>query len=247
MQKFHHFPFFFSIPLVFPKSYCEIYVSHSKNIQIVQIMEKSTAFKAYTEFVWLNNREPHSIAEFCTYANLDPVEFKTAFGQLNGIRQQLLTDVFEDVWEKVEKAAEANDYSPREKCLALFFTLAEAFGAYREYLKTRYPLKEVGTLVEDWRPFNRLFVSKTQHFQQNDRINWLRDKLPGKLTDEFNSLLMGWNYIFRVWLADESEEQSVTDAAIEKTVHLYFDLSENKQFEKLLDFGKFVATTKVSL
>lgn len=210
-------------------------------------MEKSTVFKAYTEFVWLNNREPNSIAEFCTYANLDPLEFKTAFHQLSGIRQQLLTAVFEEVWERVEQASEENAYSSREKCLALFFTLIEAFGPYRDYLQTRYPVKDAGTLLADWRPFNRLFVSKTQYFQENSRINWLRDKLPGKLTDEVNSLLMGWNYVFRVWLADESEEQSVTDAAIEKTVHLFFDLSENKQFEQLLDFGKFVATTKVRL
>ncbi|WP_343606049.1 hypothetical protein [Fluviicola sp.] len=210
-------------------------------------MEKSPVFKAYTEFVWLNNREPHSIAEFCTYANIDPVAFKTTFGQFKNIRQQLLTTVFDEVWERVEQAAAENDYSLREKCLALFFTLAEAFGAYRDYLKTRYPLKELGALVEDWRPFNKLFVAKTQHFQQNERVNWLRDKLPGKLTDEVSSLLMGWNYVFRVWLADESEEQATTDAAIEKTVHLYFDLSENKQFEKVLDFGKFIATTKVRL
>lgn len=210
-------------------------------------MEKSPVFKAYTEFVWLNNREPHSIAEFCSYANIDPIAFKTTFGQFKTIRQQLLTTVFEEVWERVEQAAEENDYSLREKCLALFFTLAEAFGAYRDYLKTRYPLKELGALVEDWRPFNKLFVAKTQYFQQNERVNWLRDKLPGRFTDEVNSLLMGWNYVFRVWLADESEEQATTDAAIEKTVHLYFDLSENKQFEKLLDFGKFIATTKVSI
>lgn len=210
-------------------------------------MEKSPVFKAYTEFVWLNNREPHSIAEFCSYANIDPIAFKTTFGQFKTIRQQLLTTVFEEVWERVEQAAEENDYSLREKCLALFFTLAEAFGAYRDYLKTRYPLKELGALVEDWRPFNKLFVAKTQYFQQNERVNWLRDKLPGRFTDEVNSLLMGWNYVYRVWLADESEEQATTDAAIEKTVHLYFDLSENKQFEKLLDFGKFIATTKVSI
>jgi len=210
-------------------------------------MEKSTVFKHYTEFVWLNNRAPQSIAEFCTYASIDPIEFKVAFQQLKTIPQQLLSNVFEEVWEKVEKAAEENEYSSREKCLALFFTLVEGFSPYRNYLKAAYSAKELGALIEDWRPFNRLFVSKTQYFQQNDRINWLRDKLPGKLTDEINSLLMGWNYVFRVWLADESEEQSVTDAAIEKTVHLYFDLSENQQFEKLLDFGKFMATTKVKL
>ena len=210
-------------------------------------MEKSTVFKHYTEFVWLNNRAPQSIAEFCTYASIDPIEFKVAFQQLKTIPQQLLSSVFEEVWQKVEKAAEENEYSSREKCLALFFTLVEGFSPYRNYLKTAYSVKELGALIEDWRPFNRLFVSKTQYFQQNDRINWLRDKLPGKLTDEINSLLMGWNYVFRVWLADESEEQAVTDAAIEKTVHLYFDLSENQQFEKVLDFGKFMATTKVKL
>jgi hypothetical protein len=212
----------------------------------MKVMNKKAVHKAFTEFVWVNNREPNSIAEFCEFAQLEPIDFKVSFQSFKHLSQDILTDVLNDVLDRVEKASEEHDYSNREKCLALFFTLVEGFGEYKSYLNTRYGLKNVKSLVEDWRPFNQLFVEKTTVFLTDDRLTWIREKLPSKLTSEVNGLLLGWNYVFRVWLADESEDQSITDAAIEKTVHMYFDFAHTDQLEKLLDFGKFVATTKVN-
>ncbi len=212
-------------------------------------MDKEKVFKAYANYVWANGQAPESIQAFCNVAEIELMEFKVAFQSLENIKKQLLAHVFESVWNRVEKATLDNEYSPREECLALFFMLIEGFTDYRDYLKASYKIADptaLKTAFTDWRSFNHLFVEKTANFQTDDRLNWLRDKLPSAITQEVNSLLMAWNYVFRVWLADETEDFATTDAAIEKVIHLYFDLASTKQLEQLLDFGKFVAATKVT-
>lgn len=208
-------------------------------------MDKKAIFKTYADYVWLYNKEPESIIDFCQFASILPEEFTAHFDGVEPVKKNLLVATFESALARVEEAAKSNDYSNRERCLALFFTLIEEFQDYKKYLANRYTLKNTAKVLEEWRPFNQLFVEKTSNLNPDGRIQWLRDKLPSKLTAEMNGLLMGWNYVFRVWLADETEEQTSTDAAIEKTVHLYFDFASTSQLDQLVDFGKFLMSTKL--
>lgn len=210
-------------------------------------MDRTAIYTAFTEYYWLNNREPESIAVFCEKAGIEPTVFKTQFLNFSNLKKQLLIDTFNGVWEKVEVVAEEHGYTNREKALALFFTLIEAFTPYKHYLKQVYGFKDLQAAVSDWRSFNHEFVAKTAFLNPDERLQWLREKLPSKLTNEVNGLLVAWNYVFRVWMADESEDQATTDAAIEKTIHLYFDFANTDQLEKVLDFGKFVFSTKVKM
>jgi hypothetical protein len=209
-------------------------------------MDKKAIFRTYADYVWLYNKEPESIAEFCNFASIATEDFTQHFDGVTSLKKTLLTNVFESAYERVLIASEENEYSNRERCLALFFTLIEEFQAYKKYLAQRYQLKNTPSTMEEWRPFNQLFVEKTRNLNTDSRVNWLRDKLPGKITSEVNGILVGWNYVFRVWLADDTEEQTTTDAAIEKTVHLYFDFATTNQMEQLLDFGKFLMSTKLN-
>jgi hypothetical protein len=54
-----------------------------------------------------------------------------------------------------------------------------------------------------------------------------------------------FTYLFRVWLKDDSEGFSTTDAAIEKSVNLSFDMLGVSPLDSLIDFGKFALKTKV--
>jgi hypothetical protein len=48
-----------------------------------------------------------------------------------------------------------------------------------------------------------------------------------------------------VWLNDDSDEFSNTDAAIEKSVNLSIDMLEKNTLDSLIDFGKFALKTKI--
>ncbi len=208
-------------------------------------MKKSELYHLFTEFYWLNSREPESVAEFCAFAKIEPDTFKSFFDSIQFIQPSIYLHVFEMAWEKVEIAAQENDYSPREIALALFFTLIEEFQPFKTYLNSRMGKNDIRKELDSWRGFNHQFVAKTNALQSDERLLWIRDKIPDKLTDEVNGLLLGWNYVYRVWLADDSENNTRTDAAIEKVIHLYFDLAKTDKLGQLVDFGKFLATTKL--
>jgi hypothetical protein len=210
-------------------------------------MEKSSIYEQFATFCWVHNKQPESIAAFCEFAKIEHTDFTEHFTSFDSLRSNLLIETLESVWENVEATAEQHDYSGREKALALFFTLVEKFGPYKRYFQTQYPLKNTPAFVHDWRAFNQQFVRYTQYLNSDERIQWLRDKLPNAVTNEANGLLIAWNYVFRVWMADETEEQSTTDAAIEKTIHLYFDFANTDKLEQIMDFGKFIFSTKVRL
>jgi hypothetical protein len=51
-------------------------------------------------------------------------------------------------------------------------------------------------------------------------------------------------YVLRVWTNDESEDFQVTDAAIEKTSVLLFELMKKGPIDMLIDFVKFAYQNK---
>ncbi len=208
-------------------------------------MEKAKIFEAYAYSYWLNGKNPESIGAFCKESKIKPEDFRTNFESFDEIQLAFPKFVLDQAVERLAADESFPEYSSREKALAFFFTLVEEFSKYKSYFKQISSSRNSMEQIKNWRQFNLAFVENTNYLQTDDKINWLKNKLPNKLTKEANGLLLAWNYVFRVWLADESEDNAKTDAAIEKTIHLYFDFAHTDHFEKIIDFGKFVAGTKV--
>jgi hypothetical protein len=59
---------------------------------------------------------------------------------------------------------------------------------------------------------------------------------------QFYNLSVG--YILKVWLNDSSKDYQVTDAAIEKSVNLVFDLLQKGPLDSMIDFAKFAYQNK---
>ena len=53
-------------------------------------------------------------------------------------------------------------------------------------------------------------------------------------------------FLLKFWLGDTSLGFERTDEAIEKSVTVAFDVFDNTQLEKLLDFGKFLWKEKLN-
>ena len=51
-------------------------------------------------------------------------------------------------------------------------------------------------------------------------------------------------YISRDWANDDSEEFQITDAAIEKSVNLIFELMRKGPVDLMIDFAKFAYQNK---
>lgn len=202
--------------------------------------------KGYIEFQLLNGRKPHSVLELAKKLKIEETEFYKHFSSLEKIPQTNPVNALNKALERLHADEQFADFSAREKLLGLFFTLFEELGANRSYYLFNYTdIQSVASQSKDWKGF----LSELDN-QVNEILT--EAKLQNEIKDRqfigahySKGYKLAFTYLFRVWLKDDSEEFTTTDAAIEKTINLSFDMLQSNQFDSLLDFGKFAFKTKV--
>jgi hypothetical protein len=133
-------------------------------------------------------------------------------------------------------------YSAREKLLGFYFTWVEELKSRRSYLLAVYG---------DSSFKDKNFPTELKGFKSNfkDFVNELI--LEGKETEEIaerpyvsdrydEALWLQVPFLFRFWLKDDSPAFEKTDAAIEKSVNLAFDLMGKSAVDSFVDFAKFL-------
>jgi AcrR family transcriptional regulator len=202
--------------------------------------------KGYVEFELLNGRSPYSVFELTKKLEISEEEFYAHFSSLTQVRQAVLTHLIGQTLQIMDADPNYDTFSAREKLLSLFFTLFEQFKTQRSYLLVKYAdLKLAPQSRKDFDQFME---------QLNARVETIL--LEAKAQDEIKDRAyvgkhyakgykLVFTYLFRVWINDESAEFSTTDAAIEKSVNLSFDVMGESPLDSLLDFGKFAWKTKV--
>jgi hypothetical protein len=138
-----------------------------------------------------------------------------------------------------------NEYSGREKLLAFYFTLLEVLKPKRSFVN--FSLSEVKK-PELMPAFLKGFREKYTDFVK-DLIRESIDKgeivdrpLVGSRYDE--GLWVQFLFILNFWLRDRSLKFEKTDAAIEKSVHLSFDLMGRSFVDSFVDLGKFIVQNR---
>lgn len=201
--------------------------------------------KGYIEFELLIGRPPHSVFELAKKVKVEENVFYQSFTSLDKVRQEIPLDLLRKTLSVMDADPQYNSFSAREKLLALFFTLFEQFQPQRSYLLMKYNnLLKAPKTMQDWKPFME---------QLDTRIDSILSE--GKDTEEIKDrpvigahfskgYKLVFMYLFRVWMNDDSVEFSNTDAAIEKTVNLSFDMLGTTPLDSLVDFGKFAFKTK---
>ncbi|MFN5418367.1 MAG: hypothetical protein ACK5B9_15015 [Flavobacteriia bacterium] len=209
-------------------------------------MTKDKIIKAYIEFELLNGRKVNSVLELCKKIKLEEKEFYKHFKSLDALAKTIPLQLLLTTKERLLADENFETYSGREKILALFFTLFEEFLNQRSYFVYKYSdSKNVLSQSKDWSTFLSELDCFTQEILQEARIN--QEIQERSLIDAHShkAYKLIFTYLFRVWLNDESDEFSITDAAIEKSVNLSFDMLEKSPLDSLIDFGKFALKTKI--
>jgi len=207
---------------------------------------KEKITKAYIEFELMNGRAPHSAFELCKKLKIEEATFYKSFSSLNAIREEILVNTLSTTFEIIENDPEYQGYSAREKALAIFYTLFAQMEKNRSYFLAKYSsLKEAPHQFKEWESF-----MKTLDMHLNDVL--LEAKSSQEIIDRpligehyHKGFKLIFSYVFRVWINDTSSEFATTDAAIEKSVNLSFDLLATSPLDSILDFGKFAFKTKV--
>ncbi|MBW3466501.1 TetR family transcriptional regulator C-terminal domain-containing protein [Arthrospiribacter ruber] len=221
-------------------------------------MEKTTAKKStkvdpkkkitegYILYVLEHGHEPASIFKFAKELKMKEEEFYSYYTSFESIKTAVWVKIFDETLENLESQEVFRQYSAREKLLGFFFTWIEELKKNRSYLLVQYQhhkdLKKL--LPQEVKPFREKFKDFA-----NEII------LEGKETEEIASRpiisdrydealwLQVW-FVFQFWLKDTSPGFEKTDAAIEKSVNLAFDLMGKSALDTFIDFAKFLYQNK---
>lgn len=208
--------------------------------------QRAKIIQAFIEFELLEGRAPHSPLELTKKIKLKESEFYEHFSGLDKLRSVILNDIVMKTLVTLDADEMYSDYSAREKLLALYFTLFEKFLEQRSYFVNRYShIRNLPDTSPDWKLFLESLTTRVQEILNEAKSEQEIEDRPLIGNHYAKGYKLLFAYLFRVWLKDDTEGFTTTDAAIEKSVNLSFELLGKSPLDSLLDFGKFAFTTKV--
>lgn len=207
--------------------------------------KKETFISKYMEFELLEGRSPHSVLEFCKTNKTPETDFYKHFSSLNQLRKAIVESTVNETIQVLNADENYASFSAKEQGLALFYTLFEELKEHRSYFLAKYAhLQNLKDGWKDWDDFFRQFDARMEQIILHAKENHEVTDRPLIGNYYAKSFRLTFTYVFRVWLKDESKAFETTDAAIEKSVNLAFELLSQGPLDRIIDFGRFAIKTK---
>lgn len=195
----------------------------------------------YIDYVLQNSKRPESIYLFMKNIGGEEKTFYEHYTTFYDLEAAIWSDTFKDTIEKIQQEQVYEGYTVREKILSFYFTLIENLKAVRSFAtfsfknQKDFPL-DGGVLKESKQTFHD-FVA--QLVTEGVYTGEIADRT--FLTERYAGAIW-WETVFiiRFWIYDSSKNFERTDAAIEKSVNLAFDLLGKNIADATFDFIKFL-------
>jgi hypothetical protein len=200
---------------------------------------------AYREHLMEEGRPPVSVYKFAIDHGISEQDFYREYGSFETLDKKLWQELIEQTIARLKHDETYPEFSCREKVLAFYFTLTEELKArrslYRYYLDLPPRLQLVPGFLQGFKPVFDTFVSGILEEGMLTGEIAQRPVLDKQYPHLFGMHLL---FILHFWKDDGSPGLEHTDAAIEKSVNLAFDLIAKGTVDSLIDFGKFLYQTK---
>jgi len=202
---------------------------------------KDKILKAYRQALLQEGKLPPSVFAFCQSLGIPEDEFYEFFGSFDAIGKEIWHGYFQSVAGRLEADSNYPAFMIREKILAFHFTLLDVLRSDRSFVLLS---------LKDWK--NPAVTPSWLKSFKADFDAWLTPVLnEGKSSGEIairppidkqydNLLWLHLLFILRFWSKDDSAGFENTDAAVEKSVNLAFDLIGKGIVDNAIDFGKFL-------
>ena len=201
---------------------------------------------AYIEFVLTQGSRPVSVYKFCLDLGLREEEFYNVFGSFEGLESQIWKGFIVKTVSRLQSDKAYHAFITREKVLAFYFTLLEELKSSRSYVLFQLDNSRKFELVPD---YIKGFKAEFESFFEST-LNVAKGKgevatrpILDKRYPQLFWLHLGFILLF--WKQDSSPGFEKTDAAIEKSVNLAFDLIGKGAVDSAVDFAKFLYQNKM--
>jgi len=200
---------------------------------------------AFVLYLIRNGERPVTVFKFCEELEVDESVFYEYYNSFRSVEKEVWLTFYEEVKQALDRDSEYSSYSTHEKYLSFLYTLIEVYKQNRSYVVLRYAEVDRRSLrpwfMDSFREEFAIWVKEIldEGFESNEIVS--RPLISSKY---YEALWVQLLYVTRVWTIDESKDFQVTDAAIEKSSALLFELMKSGPVDLLIDFVKFAYQNK---
>lgn len=202
---------------------------------------KAKIIENYISHYNRNGKMPLSIFQFCEDLQIKESEFYQYFSDFSAIESEILAQIWEESVQKLSQQDYYQELTAQEKLLSAVYAFFENLKNYRSYLLLKH---------KDWKnPFQNIEninELKNVFFSYLDGLSFEKKGLGVPQIDKVlekglnHGLFTNLLFVMHFWMKDKSKGFEKTDACIEKSFSLSFELISNQGIQKAFDFGKFL-------
>lgn len=196
---------------------------------------------AYVEYLLVNGKQPASIYKFCLDLGIKEDQFYQFFGSFDSIERECWKSFIDQTINSLTSDSSFSDFTTREKVLAFYFTLAEVLKTNRSFILQQLQHHKKPEIVPHFlKPFKSRFEEFFGTILQEGKSKGEVAERP-YLDKRYPQLFwLHFSFLLLFWKEDDSANFEKSDAFIEKSVNLAFDLIGKGAFDSAIDFAKFL-------
>jgi hypothetical protein len=218
-----------------------------KKVKKSAVVDPETRIElAYMDYLLDHGDRPASVFKFCQLLGIKEDEFYDHLGSFTGLERKIWKDFIEKTVQRLHADEAYTTFSSRERMLAFYYTLFEELRSSRSFvlvqLKNQNKPEITPEFLKDFKATYESFIEDVLNSGQSSGEVAKRPFLDKRYPQLF-WIHMGFILFF--WKNDSSPAFEKTDAAIEKSVNLAFDLISKGAVDSMIDFAKFIYQTNV--
>lgn len=220
--------------------------SRKANKKSATIAPEASIQLAYIDYLLQHGEQPPSVYKFTHDLGLKEEEFYNHFGSFDGLERFIWKGFVDRTIQRLKSDEAYSAFTIREKLLAFYYTFFEDLRVNRSFVLLQLERQPRLELVPEFlKDFKEAFETYVGSLLQEGKTKGEIANRPymDKTYPQLFSMQMGFLLMF--WKKDNSSAFEQTDAAIEKSVNLAFDLIGKGAVDTAFDFAKFLFQTKV--
>ena len=199
----------------------------------------------YLRVLQETGHEPETVLAFSLEIGIEASEFHSRYSSFKALEKEIWHNIFQHVNIALDLDAEYLTYSGKDKVLSFHYTLIEVYKQNQSFVKHRL----TGLSRQSFEPWF-LKEFKVAYIEMINSI--LSEAITSEeiierlyISDYYKDVLwLQFLYVSRVWANDNSKDYQITDAAIEKSVNLLFELMRKGPLDMAIEFAKFMYQNK---
>jgi len=209
-------------------------------------ISKTAILNKYKEHVLTHDAEPRSVFTFAQELGISESAFYEHYSSFEAIQASVWEQFIDDTIAGIKKDQPYQEYSNRERLLAFYYTLIERLKQDRSFVKytVEGKLKRPELHPAFLKSFKTQFLAYAESLIGEAYDDQEIVKRPLISNGYKDGMWLQLIFIVGFWLKDDSEAFEKTDAAIEKSVNLSFELMGSGPLDLMIDFGKFLFQNK---